>query len=231
MTVFTHQHFKEGCIMRPLTILLIPGVILLGATGCAGWSTSSQEGFSYQDIPVTADSVLPGENKSILFRGTPLALTGNTVQAGEVLRTAILTKPDLSLINLQDTVGSVRIISIVPSLDTKVCEQQTHYLSEKNQGLDQHARLMTISVDTPFAQQRFAKEAGINNVEFLSDYRGGQFGQAYGVLLEDPHVLSRGIMVVDEQNVIRYFQLTPDLGHMPDMDKAFQVARDLLSNT
>jgi thioredoxin-dependent peroxiredoxin len=214
--------------MRHKIILLTLGISLLGFAGCSGWPTSSQGGFTYQDIPMTSDSVQPGERNTILFRGTPLALTGQTIQTGEVLRDAMLTKSDLSLTNLQDSRGTVRIISIVPSIDTKVCEQQTHYLSEKNHGLDQHVRLITISVDTPFAQQRFAKEAGIGNVEFLSDYRGGQFGQAYGLLLEDPHVLSRGIMVVDEQNIIRYFQLTPDLGHMPDMDKAFQVARDLL---
>jgi thiol peroxidase len=84
-------------------------------------------------------------------------------------------------------------------------------------------------VDTPFAQDRFAKGAGINNVKFLSDFRGGAFGKTHGLLLEGPHLLARAVLVVDSHNVIRYFQVTPDLGHMPDMEKAFQVARSLVN--
>ena len=107
---------------------------------------------------------------------------------------------------------------------------KNNYLSEKNHGLDQQVQLITISVDTPFAQDRFAKEAGINNVKFLSDFRGGAFGKTHGLLLEGPHVLARAVLVVDQQNVIRHLQVTPDLGHMPDMEKAFQVARALVNN-
>ena len=138
---------------------------------------------------------------------------------------------DLSLINVVETKGKgkVRIISVVPSLDTKVCEQQTHYLSEKNKGLDKMVELITISIDTPFAQKRFAEEAKISNVTFLSDYRGADFGKTYGLLLKGPHILARAIMVVDAQNKIRYLQITPELGQMPDMDKAFTFAKSLIT--
>jgi thiol peroxidase len=198
--------------------------------GCSGVDRHSEPGFSYKDIPIDRDTSRTGEGSTILFRGTPLPLSGIEVKAGESLRAVPLAKGDLSLVNIHESQGRVRIINIVPSLDTKVCEQQTHYLSEKNQGLDQQVKLMTISIDTPFAQERFAKEAGIANVEFLSDFRGGEFGTSHGLLLEGPHVLARAVMVVDAQNVIRYLQVTPDLGHMPDMDRAFQVARALLQN-
>ena len=127
--------------------------------------------------------------------------------------------------NLAETRGQVRIVSIVPSVDTKVCEQQTHYLSEKNAGLDQSIQLITVSVDTPFAQKRFAEEAEISNITFLSDYRGGEFGRAHGLLVPDIHVLARAIMVVDRDNVIRYLQIVPEIGNLPDMDAAFQAAR------
>lgn len=215
--------------MKYLFLSLLLGIGLLGTVGCSGWPNPTQEPFTYQNIPVTSDSASTGEGSTILFRGSPLPLSGQAIHSGESLRSVKVARSDLSLLDVQDTRGQVRIISVVPSLDTKVCEQQTHYLSEKNQGLDQQVRLITISVDTPFAQQRFAKEAKISNVEFLSDYRGGQFGQAHGVLLEGPHLLSRGIMVVDPQNVIRHLQITPNLGHMPDMEKAFEVARSLIN--
>ena len=202
-------------------------VIAFPLWSCSGVGLNSDQGFSYQEIPVAKETAKTGEGATILFRGAPLPLSGIEVKAGETLRAVPLAKGDLSLVNIQEPTGMVRIISVVPSLDTKVCEQQTHYLSEKNQGLDQQVKLITISVDTPFAQDRFAKEAGIGNVEFLSDFRGGEFGKSHGLLLEGPHVLARAVMVVDANNVIWYLQVTPDLGHMPDMDKAFQVARAL----
>jgi peroxiredoxin len=125
--------------------------------------------------------------------------------------------------------AATTIISIVPSLDTPVCEQQTHYLSEKNNGLDKMVQLTTVSVDTPFAQSRFAKGAKIGNVTFLSDFRGGEFGRTYGLLVKDPHFLARAVMVVDKQNVIRYLQITPELAQLPDLDAAFRAARALLA--
>ncbi|MEX2491185.1 MAG: thiol peroxidase [Nitrospirales bacterium] len=196
--------------------------------GCTGLGRHSDQAFTYKDIQIDTTSASTGEGSTIQFKGNPLPLSGRSIQVGDSLRSVNLAKGDLSLIDVTDTAGSVRLINVVPSLDTTVCEQQTHYLSEKNQGLDQQVELITISVDTPFAQDRFAKEAGINNVKFLSDFRGGEFGKTHGLLLEGPHVLARAVLVVDGHNVVRHLQVTPDLGHMPDMEKAFQVARSLV---
>jgi thioredoxin-dependent peroxiredoxin len=220
--------------MRKISSSIISLLLILTASSLASCSTlhgHSDEDFTYTDIPVDKETARTGEGATILFRGKPLPLSGMEVKTGETLRAVPLAKGDLSLVNIHESQGKVRIINIVPSLDTKVCEQQTHYLSEKNQGLDQEVQLITISVDTPFAQKRFAKEAGITNVEFLSDFRGGEFGTSHGLLLEGPHILARAVMVVDAQNVIRYLQVTPDLGHMPDMERAFQVARSVLQNS
>jgi len=196
--------------------------------GCAGMGAQAFPGFMYKNLPVATGSAEPGEGHSILFKGTPLALAGPGIKVGDTLRDVKVAKGDLSLLNIADTKGKVRILNIVPSLDTAVCEQQTHHLSEKNHGLDKMVDLITISVDTPFAQGRFAKEAKIANVTFLSDYRGGDFGKAHGLLLEGPHILARTVMVVDKDNVIRYMQVTPELAQMPDMDAAFKAAKALL---
>ena len=196
---------------------------------CTGVSRHSEQGFTYKDIQIDTTSASTGQGSTIQFKGNPLPLSGKSIQVGETLRSVNLAKGDLSLIDVTETDGSVRLINVVPSLDTTVCEQQTHYLSEKNQGLDQHVTLITISVDTPFAQDRFAKGAEIDNVKFLSDFRGGEFGKTHGLLLEGPHVLARAVLVVDGQNVVRHLQVTPDLGHMPDMEKAVQVARSLVN--
>ncbi len=196
---------------------------------CAGGSRHSEQGFSYTNIEMDTTSARTGEGSAIQFKGNPLQLSGTSIQVGDTLRSVNVAQGDLSLIDVTNTGGSVRLINVVPSLDTTVCEQQTHYLSEKNQGLDQHVELITISVDTPFAQDRFAKGADIKNVKFLSDFRGGEFGKTHGLLLEGPHVLARTVLVVDGNNVIRHLQVTPDLAHMPDMEKAFQVARSLVN--
>lgn len=206
-------------------------VLSVAIAGCAGMGKSAETGFMYKNLTVAEGSAVAGEGHTVLFKGSPLMLSGNGIKVGDQLRDVKVAQTDLSLVNLAHTKGEgkVRIISIVPSLDTKVCEQQTHHLSEKNKGLDKMVELITVSVDTPFAQKRFSDEAKISNVTFLSDYRGAEFGKTYGLLLKDPHILARTIMVVDKQNVIRYLQITPELAQLPDMEEAFQFARSLIT--
>ncbi len=204
---------------------------LLVLSGCVEKGGSTAAGFMYKNLPVASGSAVAGEGNTVTMGGAPKALVGTGIKVGDQLRDVKIAKTDLSLVNVAETKGKVRIISVVPSLDTKVCEQQTHYLSEKNNGLDKMVELITVSVDTPFAQGRFAKEAKIGNVTFLSDYRGGDFGKTYGLLVKDPHFLARTVMVVDKDNVVRYLQVTPELGQMPDMDAAFRFTRSLIEKS
>lgn len=204
-----------------------------GLVGCQLMGGSAGTAFSYKNMPVADGSVAAGEGNNVLYRGNPLALSGNGVKVGDVLRDVNVAQNDLSLVNVAQTkgAGKVRIISVVPSLDTPVCEQQTHYLSERNKGLDKVVELITVSVDTPFAQKRFAQEAKIANVTFLSDYRGAEFGKAHGLFLEGPHILTRAVMVVDKTNTIRYLQITPEISQLPDMEEALQFTRRLLTES
>ena len=220
------KHFLPTVLVRVSLLALVAGV---GTTGCESMGRMADSGFMYKNLPVASGSAVAGDGNTVTFKGSPLALAGPGIKVGNALRDAKLAKGDLSLMNIAGTKGKVRIISIVPSLDTTVCEQQTHHLSEKNNGLDKMVELITVSVDTPFAQGRFAKEAKIGNVTFLSDFRGGEFGRTYGLLVKDPHFLARAVMVVDKQNVIRYLQITPELGQLPDLDAAFRAARALLA--
>jgi thiol peroxidase len=189
------------------------------------WAGCTGNSFTYKDFPVSKGSAAAGAGNTVTFRGSPLPLEGNPIKVGDTLRDAKVAGGDLKLVSLTEGKGKVRIVSIVPSLDTKVCEQQTHYLSEKNRGLDRDVQLITVSVDTPFAQKRFSEEAKIRNVTFLSDYRGGDFGRAHGLLVPDLHLLARSVMVVDKDNVIRYLQVVPEVASMPDMERAFEEAR------
>jgi thiol peroxidase len=203
----------------------------LGFAGCASTGSSSGAGFLYKNMTVADGSVIAGEGQKVLYKGSPLVLSGTGIKVGDTLREVQLTQTDLLPIGITDTKGKgkVRIISVVPSLDTPVCEQQTHYLSEKNKGLDKMVELVTVSIDTPFAQKRFAQEAHIANVTFLSDYREAEFGKTYGLLLNGPHILARTVMVVDAHNTVRYLQITPELTQLPDLDEAFAVAKSLIA--
>lgn len=205
----------------------------LGLVGCQTMGGATGQAFSYKSMPVADGSATAGEGNKVLFKGDPLQLSGNGVQVGDRLRDVKVAQNDLSLVNIAETkgAGKVRIINIVPSLDTPVCEQQTHHLSEKNKGLDKVVELITVSVDTPFAQKRFAQEAKIANVTFLSDYRGGDFGKTHGLFLDGPHILTRAVMVVDKTNTIRYLQIAPELTQLPNMEEAFQFARRLVTES
>ncbi len=205
----------------------------IGLAGCGSIGGSTGSSFQYKNMTVTDGSVIPGEGQKVLFKGSPLVLSGTAIKVGDPLREVQLTQTDLSPIGITDTKGKgkVRIISVVPSLDTPVCEQQTHYLSEKNKGLDKMVELVTVSVDTPFAQKRFAQEAQIANVTFLSDYRDAEFGKTYGLFLKGPHILARTVIVVDANNTVRYLQVTPELTQLPDLDEAFKVAKSLITSS
>ncbi|WP_447599052.1 thiol peroxidase [Nitrospira sp. Nam80] len=220
--------------MRARILMLLPAMpaaVLLAVTVACTTVDPTRPDFSYKTLPVADGSAKPGDGNNVLFQGKPLMLSGTAIKVGDPLRDVKLVQTDLTLIGVTDTKGKgkVRIISVVPSLDTKVCEQQTHYLSEKNKGLDKMVELITISVDTPFAQRRFSEEAKIQNVTFLSDYRGVDFGKAHGLFLKDPHLLTRAVLVVDKDNIVRYLQVTPELAQLPDMEEAFRFARKLVT--
>ena len=207
----------------------VTGVVGVALTCLAlGCSRAHDGGFSYADMPVATGTAQTGTGHSVTMRGNALSLAGKEIAVGTSLADVELRTPSLAPVKLEP--GKVRIISVVPSLDTPVCEQQTHYLSERNDGLDDSVELVTVSLDTPFAQGRFAKEAGIENVTFLSDNRNADFGRENGLLVEGPHILARAVMVVDAKNVIRYLQVTPELTELPDMEAAFKAARELLDS-
>ena len=157
----------------------------------------------------------------------PLAGWG-MVEVGQPLPEAVLSSASLQPVNITAATGKVRIISVVPSLDTPTCDKQTHELSEDNGGLDKSVELITISMDLPFAQSRFAKEAKISNVTFLSDYKEREFGNSNGLIIEPLGLLARAVIVTDQNNIVRYLQVVPEVTALPDMQAAMQAARKLL---
>lgn len=177
-------------------------------------------------IPMDMASATPGEQVNL--RGKPIKLLGSPVTLGKPLPSVELVDAmTMNSVDLSKGRGSVLLLSIVPSLDTPVCEEQTHYLGEKGNALLQSVKRIVISRDTPFAQKRFAKEARLTNLQYLSDYKQGEFARSTGLLTEGLMLFARSVIIVDKQGVVRYIQVVPEMTHLPDMERAFEKAIEL----
>jgi len=133
-------------------------------------------------------------------------------------------------ISLDSLKGKVTLVSIVPQLNTPVCDEQTHRFSEQNEGLDEFITLVTMSTNTHSDQQKFAKEAKIQNMTFLSDAPGFHFGQKTGLLLDDIDILQRAVIVLDEKSTIRYVEIVP-MSQLPNFEQAYEAVRSLIAKT
>lgn len=193
---------------------VISGILLLLFGGC---------GFSKPDIPIEQGSVTPG---TAVHRGEKtFTLIGKPVSLGQPLPPVPLVDAQtMKDVDLSQEKGKVLFLSIVPSIDTKVCEAQTHYLGEEGDELAPLVERITISRDTPFAQKRFAEQAKLTDVRYLSDYKTGEFGKSSGLFMEGLALLARSVIVVDKQGKIRYIQVVPEITHLPDMETAFEKA-------
>jgi thiol peroxidase len=177
-------------------------------------------------LAVDTASATPGG--TVTLRGEPHRLLGTPLQVGSALpATDLIDASTLKPVNLAQMRGKVLFLSLVPSIDTKVCEAQTHYLGEQGKRMPDGIVRITISRDTPFAQKRFAEEAKLAALTYLSDYREGSFGRATGLLQEGSLLLARAVVLVDAQGIVRYIQVVPELSHLPDMEAAFAKAEAL----
>jgi thiol peroxidase len=204
-------------MMTKKSLIIFACFITMLTLGCAS---------TQPNIPMDMASATPGEQ--VNFRGKPTKLLGSPISLGKPLPSVELVDAmSMNNVDLSKERGSVLLLSIVPSLDTPVCEEQTHYLGEKGGMLPKEVRRIVISRDTPFAQKRFAKEAKLTNLQYLSDYKQGDFARSTGLLTEGLMLFARSVIVVDKKGIVRYVQVVPEMTHLPDMERAFQVAVEM----
>jgi thiol peroxidase len=123
----------------------------------------------------------------------------------------------------------VRIFSVVPSLDTPVCDMQTKRFNDESKKLQDDIRIYTVSMDLPFAQGRWSNSFGVDDVTMLSDHRAASFGAAYGTLIKEWRILSRAIFVVDADDVIRHVEYVKEVADHPNYDAALSKAKELVA--
>jgi thiol peroxidase len=158
------------------------------------------------------------------LRGNPLTLIGPELKAGDPAPDFALVDNSLKPVTLKDTGNHVRIISVVPSLDTPVCDAQTKKFNEaaaELPGVD----ILTVSMDLPFAQKRWCGAFGVDKVKMLSDHKDASFGANYGTLIKELRIESRAIFVLDSNNKIRHVEYVKEVGDFPNYETALAAAR------
>jgi thiol peroxidase len=165
------------------------------------------------------------KTNAVTFKGNPLTLIGPDIKVGDKAPNFQVIAKDLSPVTLDSSKGKVRLISVVPSLDTPVCDQQTRRFNEEAAKLPTNVEVLTVSADLPFAQARFCGAANIDRVKTLSDHRELSFGQAYGVLIKELKLLARSVFVVDAADRVQYVEVVKEVTNHPNYDAALAAVK------
>jgi thiol peroxidase len=163
----------------------------------------------------------------VTIHGNPLTLLGPELKPGDKAPDFTLTDNELGPKTLADFAGRVLILSAVPSLDTPTCDLETRRFNTEAAGLGADIKILTVSMDLPFAQKRWCGAAGAEAVVTLSDYKTAGFGEAYGVLIKELHLLARAVFVVDRAGVIKHVEIVKELASEPDYAAILSAARAL----
>jgi thiol peroxidase len=163
----------------------------------------------------------------VTLKGNPMTLVGPELKPGDDAPNVELLTNDLEPFHLSSLKGKVAVLCSVPSLDTSVCDREMRRFNTEAAKVGDDVAVVAISVDLPFAQERWCGAAEADNVLTLSDHRDVAFGTAYGVLMKEVRLLARAIFVVDKAGDIQHVQLVPEVAEDPDYDAALEAVRTL----
>ena len=166
---------------------------------------------------------------AVTFKGNPLTLVGEEVKVGAPAPDFDLTfyKDGMHHVRKADLLGKPSIISVVPSLDTPVCQVQTKTFNQRLATMGDTINALTVSLDLPFAMSRFCGAEGITAIKVGSDYMNRDFGTAWGVLIEELKILARAVFVLDKDGVVRYAQVVKEVAEEPNYDAALAALQKL----
>jgi thioredoxin-dependent peroxiredoxin len=168
---------------------------------------------------------------AVTFKGNPMTLAGNPVAVGSSAPDCKLhafENGSLVTVTPADWRGKPTFISVVPSLDTPVCQKQTKKFNDQVAALGNRVNAVTVSLDLPFAMNRFCGAEDIKNMRSLSDYQDRSFGKNWGMLIEELKILARGTFVLDKDGKVVHAQLVKEVGEEPDYDAALSALKGTL---
>ncbi|MCF6265309.1 MAG: thiol peroxidase [Desulfuromusa sp.] len=165
---------------------------------------------------------------AVLFKGNPATLLGSEIKVGDTAPDFRVVDNGLQPVTLATAAGKIRLIAVVPSLDTPVCDTMTRQFNQDVANFPDSVVVYTISVDLPFAQKRWCGNAGIDKVQTLSDYQDRSFGLNYGLLLKKLKLLARAVYVIDQNDKVVYVELVPEVTAEPNYTAALEAVKKLL---
>ncbi len=162
-------------------------------------------------------------NSNVTFKGDKLSLEGPALKEGTPMPTFTLTAQDMSDLSSESLKGSALLISVVPSLDTPVCNVQTKHFNDEASKFGSAARLLTVSLDLPFAQKRWCGAEGVTHSITGSDFKHRSFGTTFGCFIKEWGLLGRAIFVVNGKGIITYCEYVAELSTEPNYEEALKA--------
>lgn len=166
---------------------------------------------------------------AVTFKEEPLTVVGRPLQLEDDAPDFTLTKTDWRRVGRVDYADKINLISVVPSLDTGICDAQTRRFNEEAVNLGENVVILTVSTDLPYAQRRWCGAAGVERVETLSDHHDMNFGDAYGTHIKEMRIEQRAIFVVDMRGKVAYVEYVPEIAQHPNYEAALTAVRRLLT--
>lgn len=157
----------------------------------------------------------------VTFKENPMTLVGEEIQVGNTAPDFTVLDNKLNEVSLSDYEGKVKLISVVPSVDTGVCSEQTKRFNDEAEKYP-NVKVLTISMDLPFAQRRWVQENGISQIDIYSDHKDADFGENYGVLMKELRLLARSVFVLNEDNKVTYAEYVSEGTNHPDYQAVLQ---------
>lgn len=165
-------------------------------------------------------------NRTVTLRDQTFTLLGTPVAVGDKAKEVTLTDGMTTTFRLLgDTAGKTRLISVIPSIDTGICDLQTRRMNEEAAKLGENVVVLTVSADLPMAQKRWCGAAGVDRVKMLSDHADMAFGDAYGTWVQELRLDQRAMLIVDSNDVVRYVEYVPAIPQHPDYDAALDALK------
>lgn len=222
--------------MNSLAQLSVVAALLLSVFACAN-EAAGPAGPAARGAPAApaapaaappAAAALPERTGVISRRGEPRTLVGTALKVGDAMPSFVVVDPKQQEVASSPYAGKNLVISVVPSLDTQVCEMQTGRMTSESENFPPNTELLTISRDLPFAQGRYLETHGATALG--SDFKRGSFGEAFGVLVKESGLLARSLWLVDAEGKIAYSEIVAEQSSEPDYD-AFNAALAKLTGT
>lgn len=167
--------------------------------------------------------------KKILFKDREVTLLGQQLNVGDKAPSFKAVKNDMSEFCFDCFKGEVTVITTFPSIDTSVCQLQAARFNQEASKFEGRVKIVTVSLDLPFALNRHCAANNISSAVTVSDYKEREFSTKYGLLIDEIKLIARSVYVVDKNGIIRYAEICDKVSSEPDYDKALSVITELLN--